>query len=762
MKWIVNIAAACFITIALNAQAATSVQKAAAEIDALLEVHWQSQGVKGNAPISDEVFVRRVYLDLAGRIPTSAEALCFLQSTKTDRRAALIDALLNQESYVSNFYNFWADVLRYKSQYVNRAGVIEAAYGKFIRDSLRSNKPYDQFVREMLSAKGFAWDNGAIGYYHRDPEMPLDNMALTARIFLGTRMECAQCHDHPFDKWKQTEFYRLAAYTYGNKSINEPFESFRNASRAREQSIRADFEREKAASSDSGRAAEQHKNERLNEMDIRKLINVVRSCVGHLFSPVGLNRNVESKLKLPHDFKEADGKPFDVMKPAALMGAAAEVASDQDPAEVLARWTTSPTNSRFTMVIVNRLWKRMFGVALIEPLDQIRDETTAMVPALEEYLEKLMVEQRYDMRAFLAVIANTKSYQAAVAHEEYSRDRKYDFQGPLLRRMTAEQMWDSMIALASYEPDARDLSREQREERRINVSKMAFEAYLNFDGEKLLEMARAGAKTESELEGRETILREAVVAAKGNGDKAKSAELNKQLDVISRERGEFLVRDFILPILTNLAQKKAGKDAVPIVDNNYAMNGNPRVLPTETWRKIYVSGYGPAPKNTEQLAADAATTKQRMLDLATRLGIPENVRPSFLAYCNKSNGEWFRASELESPAPRGHFLRTMGQSDRDFVENASHSASIPQALLLMNNEILSERGFLSLYSPLMMSIKQSETPAAKLDAAYLAVLSRKPTTEEKAIWNKAASTSASAVEDLLYALLNSKQFIFIQ
>ena len=248
----------------------------ATEIDSLLAEHWDAHKLQGNASISDAVFLRRVYLDLAGRIPTAAEARAFLTSKEARKRDALIDELLTRESYVSHFFHYWADVLRFKSQYVNRANVIEAAYSKFIKESLRSNKPYDQFVRELLSAKGYAWDNGAIGYYHRDPEMPLDNMAITTRIFLGTRIECAQCHDHPFDKWKQTEFYHLAAYTHSNTELNEAFDGQRAAMRRREDAINELFHQERKAATDGGEAAAARKKERFEALDNRGVANIVK------------------------------------------------------------------------------------------------------------------------------------------------------------------------------------------------------------------------------------------------------------------------------------------------------------------------------------------------------------------------------------------------------------------------------------------------------------------------------------------------------
>ena len=729
-------------------------QQAAAEIDSLLAAHWKSAGVTPNAPIRDETFVRRIYLDLAGRIPTASEAREFLDSKQPNKRAALIDDLLARESYVSHFYNFWADILRLKSHFVNTANVVPAAYAKFIKESLRTNKPYDQFVRELLSARGYAWDNGAVGYYGRDPEMPLDNMALTTRIFLGTRIECAQCHDHPFDKWKQTEFYHLAAYTYGNKLVHEAFSGARDAIRARQDAIQDDFKKEKAASTDGGKAAEQRKQERLDAMEYRKVVGIIKGPVGQLFSPIGLERKADAVLKLPFDFHQADGKPGDVMRPRPIFGTAPEPKSGDDAAEAFARWMTSPENPRFTRVIVNRLWRKLFGVALTEPLDDQRDGVTAMVPTVEERLTMLLVELRYDQKAFLAVVANTRAYQSAVTPGEFNRgEETYHFTGPVLRRMTAEQVWDSLVALASHEPDVRDLTREARDDRRIQVSRMACDAYLNFDGTKLVDMAYARLQAELELQKRDTAVKEALIVAKRAGDKQKELELRRKEGALDRERGETFVKDFIMPILTNLAQKKAGPDAKVTVDETYKMNANPRVLPTETWKRLHVPGYGPVPKTAAQLAAEAQAEKARLVALALKLGFSEQDRAGFVAYCDKVAAEWRRASELDSPAPRGHFLRTMGQSDRDFVENANPNAAIPQALALMNGELLSPRGLLSPYSPVMHGVDRA---ADKLDAAFLALLTRQPTPAERA---RLANTAPA---DLLHALLNTKQFLFIQ
>jgi hypothetical protein len=744
-------------------QAALSPQQArqaAAEIDALLTDHWTKAGVPASPTASDAVFLRRVYLDLAGRIPTPVEASAFLESRQADKRALLIADLLSREGYVSNFYNFWADILRHKSYFVNTANIVPAAYGKYIKQSLRENKPYDQFVFELLSARGHAWDTGAIGYYLRDPEMPLDNMALTSRVFLGTRIECAQCHNHPFDKWKQTEFYRLAAYTYGNKPLNETLSGVRDAFREREQVILDDFKKEKAASNDGGAAAERRKNERMQAIELRKVLNIIRHGVGQLFSPMGLDRRADIVLKLPHDFQEPDGKPGDVIRPMPIFGVAPELRPGDDAATVFARWMTSPENPRFTRVIVNRLWKKMFGVALVEPLDDLRDDTQAMIPAVESHLQRLMITLKYDQRDFLAVIANTRAYQSAVSTREFAAGDTYHFTGPILRRMTAEQAWDSLVTLVSHTPDARDLRREARDQRRIDVSHMAADAYLGYDGRKLVDLGYARLSAEKELEKQEKAVREELVEAKRTGDKDRDVRLRRALGAIERSRNESYVREFLTPLLTSLANR-IGPNAVVSEDETYTMNTNPAVLAVETWRKTHVTGYGPKPLTAAEAKAQAAAELNALRSFGAQLGYAEKDLPGFVAHCQRVSGEWLRASELDSPAPRGHFLRTMGQSDRDFVENANPNASIPQALSLMNSDLISQKGVLSPFSPLMRHVTPTRTADATAGAVYLAVLSRAPTEAELTTWRK-ASASGMQPADLIYALLNSKQFLFIQ
>ena len=234
--------------------------------------------------------MRRVYLDVSGRIPTYEEAVAFLDSQDPDKRSKLIDKLLDSEGYVSHNFNYWADLLRPQS----RSIFIETQpYIDFIKTSLRENKPYDQFVRELITAEGYPWENGATGYYFRDAGMPLDNMSNTVRVFLGTQLLCAQCHDHPFDKWTQKQYYQLAAFTYGVKTYD-----LANPLQMKLREMRNDKDADQSA------------------------VSAAYTMVGPLRNRVNETNHV---LRLPVDYQYSDAEPRDPINPKTIFGEDVEV-----------------------------------------------------------------------------------------------------------------------------------------------------------------------------------------------------------------------------------------------------------------------------------------------------------------------------------------------------------------------------------------------------------------------------------------------------
>ena len=400
---------------------------AASEIDRLVDRLLQEKRVAANPPASDEVFLRRVYLDVAGRIPTLQETRAFLDASADPaaRRAALIDHLLDSPDYVFNFYNFWADVLRLTER--PQSNIIADPYLAYVKDSIRQNKPYDRWVYEMLTAEGKIWDNPAVGFQLRDDGQPLPYVDNTVRVFLGTQIGCAQCHDHPFDNWTQHQFYQLAAYTAGT--------------RTRIDGRDPEFKKGNVASQLINEARESDPKRNVSG-EFQRLVRANTYRVAE----------TPRALRLPHDYAYSDHKPGDVVPPAVLWDDVPASAADATPRQQFAAWLTSPDNQQFSRTIANRLWKRLLGVGLVEPIDDFNDSNPSVHPELLEFLSREMVRLDFDLKEFIRVILNSRTYQRESTAYELTSGEPYYFPGPALRRMTAEQVWDSILTLALYNP----------------------------------------------------------------------------------------------------------------------------------------------------------------------------------------------------------------------------------------------------------------------------------------------------------------------
>lgn len=187
-------------------------------IDGLVWDKLQRLGITPSGSCSDSTFLRRVYLDVIGRLPSVDEARSFLTDTSPDKRVKLVDHLLQQPEYVDFWANKWMDLLRPNPYRVGIKATFN--YDNWIRDQFRRNVSYDQFVRGLLTAQGSTWRNGAVTYF-RDRREPDELTTITSQLFLGIRLECAKCHHHPFEALAQEDFYGLAAYfsRVGHKGV---------------------------------------------------------------------------------------------------------------------------------------------------------------------------------------------------------------------------------------------------------------------------------------------------------------------------------------------------------------------------------------------------------------------------------------------------------------------------------------------------------------------------------------------------------------
>ena len=418
----------------------TETKASAQQIDAMLAGHLKKNGFTSfNEPLPDDLFVRRVYLDVIGRIPTREEFLRFAESAREDKREALIDELLQSPGYASHLFNYFADMYRLHASDFNN-GIRMDPYIEWWRDQLRENAHYDEIVASMLTAEGNVGQNPAAGFILRDTGMEFDAFSNFGQVMLGIDISCAQCHDHPFDEWTQGDFYEMAAFfgntqrttgRYGGSMMAGASVSMPNAPEGWVKKFN------NFASSSKGVDLKDPQGSRQ-----------FRYFVTALGWNVTDNETLETVL--PHDFRGSGGKPNGVANPRTLIGGAAKTGG-KTRREAVSDWLTAPDNPRFAIVIANRMWERAFGRAMLIPVNDFSDEMIekASQPEVLKFITREMIRVDYDLKEFMRILYNTRAYQSIATAEQPDFADAYYFQGPILRRMRAEQAWDSMMVLAN-------------------------------------------------------------------------------------------------------------------------------------------------------------------------------------------------------------------------------------------------------------------------------------------------------------------------
>lgn len=391
-------------------------------IDSISNRFYEDHFIKKPPITNDYVFLRRIYLDIAGRIPSAEETVNFLEDKNTNKRSILIQSLLDSSAYASHFYNKWADVLRIKTQGQIRQGGGNHEYAEWLKNALEENMLYDQLVWQLITSEGHPWENGATGFYFRDFGMPLDHMATTMQIFLGSRIACAQCHNHPYESWTQKQFFELSAFTYGNKT---QYPIFRNKTVQAVQNILD----EKSAG---------NKEKQLGKQLVRQTMQPLRYRLYETKDPI----------KLPSEYAYSDAKPDSIVHPRVPFGNIPEV-QGKTPILQFAEWLTSEDNKNFSIVITNRLFSWLMGRGLIEPIDHIStDGYESSMPDLTNFLADLMPLIQYDMKRFIGILANTNLYQSqSYPGIELKHGVPFQPGKRSIRRMSAEQIWDSLLTI---------------------------------------------------------------------------------------------------------------------------------------------------------------------------------------------------------------------------------------------------------------------------------------------------------------------------
>jgi hypothetical protein len=359
-------------------------------IDALVWEKLAKLNVLPSEQIGDAKFLRRVHLDLIGRLPTAEEARAFLDDSRENKRELLVDRLLERPEYADFWANKWADLLRPNPYRVGIKATL--SLDGWLRDAFRRNLPYDQFVTQLLTATGSTWRNGAVTIF-RDRRSPDEMTTLVSQLFLGVRLECAKCHQHPFEVYGQRDFYSLAAYFgrvgYKGTGLSPPISGGEET--------------------------------------------VLVKAKGEVRHPLS----------------------GEVLPPRPLWGSCREVDAEEDPRAVLASWLRQPENAQFAEAGANRIWGELFGVGIVDPVDDIRATNP---PSNPELLKALGAEFRrvgFDQKALLKTIVLSSVYSLSSLPNETNVNDHRNFSRHYRRLARAEVVADS-IADVTGVPDAFD------------------------------------------------------------------------------------------------------------------------------------------------------------------------------------------------------------------------------------------------------------------------------------------------------------------
>ncbi len=359
-------------------------------VDDFTHKKWQELGIMPSDPCTDEQFLRRASLDITGTLPTAEQVKAFVADKDADKYDKLVDRLVDTPEYGYYFANKWADILRVKRD--NQAG---RAYGTFtfhnwIRESLAADKPYDEFARDILGATGDETKCPPTVWFKdiQTPEQFVDN---TAQVFLGTRIQCAQCHHHPYEKWSQDDYWSMAAFfgRVGRKTLPV-----------------------------AGLSA-QNQNQ-------QKLVVYTKAT--------GTVRNKRSNL-------DAAIKPLD--------GDALEVGGETDPRQKLVDWMVQPKNPFFARAVVNRYWAHFFGRGIVDPLDDMRVTNPPSNPELLDALAKEFVAKKFSLKQLVKTIAKSQTYRLSATPNEFNRHDRQAYARYYPKRLSAEVLFDAVCQVTN-------------------------------------------------------------------------------------------------------------------------------------------------------------------------------------------------------------------------------------------------------------------------------------------------------------------------
>jgi hypothetical protein len=360
-------------------------------IDELVDNKLKTIKVQPSGLCSDAEFIRRVTIDLTGLPPSANDVRAFLADTRPtqEKRNALIDKLIGSEPYVEHWTNKWADLLQVNRKFLGDQGA--ASLRNWIRNAVAQNMPYDQFCYEVLTASGSNIENPPAAYYKilRTPDEVMEN---TTQLFLAIRFNCNKCHDHPFEKWTQDQYYETAAFFAQVNRREDP----------------------KYQGQRLGGTAVEGAKPLVEIIEDAQVGDVTHERTGQVTPP---------QFPYAHD----DLPPTDLPRRVQV-----------------AKWITSPHNPYFAKSFVNRIWSYLTGVGLIEPVDDIRAGNPPTNPELLDRLTQEFIASGFDVQQLMRTICRSRTYQLSIATNPWNKDDEINYARALPRRLPAEVLYDAV------------------------------------------------------------------------------------------------------------------------------------------------------------------------------------------------------------------------------------------------------------------------------------------------------------------------------
>ena len=676
-------------------------------IDKLLAEENAAKPKTQAAPVVEDLaFLRRVSIDLNGRIPTEAEAQKYLAWPAGERRAMAITEFMGREQFADRWAIFYGDLLRLR--YGSDGGPALQAY---VHEAVRINMPFDHLTRKLIAASGRAGSNPETGFVLGDDA---DAMALTgvvAQVFMGVRISCAQCHDHPFDTWTRQEFYDLAAFFGKTQRVEHRVKMqilgiFLNE---RTETVIMWPPEDKA----KGKARTAVKASFPFKMDaadgpnnhLARLKELREAQAAEAKARIASKGNTVDDLLDGNKSVGGSKDPLDVENEAKTSIKKIDLEGDLYRASELRRrlaeTVTDPRNRFYSRAMVNRVWAELVGRGFVNPVDDFRNDNPPSHPKTLDFLADEFVASGYDFRFLVNAIVRTNAYQLGhlktdlPAVERLAAEKA--FTATPVRRMNSETLFDSIVQAGHlFTPKHRP-------------------------GENMT-----------------TITTYSQVAVAVKEDPTKPG-LNKP----------------------KLGEKMAGSPRA-MAANGYDLEKGIEV------------DFKDALKKRDGLEVEKMTAKSAEeieAEMMMKSGaMPAGTRVRYITKEVKSqvddNPRFTSSMRMASPAPVGHFLRVFGQTDRGALdERRDHSPSMRQALMMLNGKLTNEAARVGPLEPMypLITGKTADVDAA-IKLVYREAMTRDPSAEEiadaKAII-KDAATPADGLADLRWALFNSNEFRFI-